>query len=197
MTIGTNYIKDLTPINCLGAWGHTTLQEFGCTIFDTAGGAFTLESVTCEITDPAGAVTTETVHNGIAFQGAWAAGSTYNAVSGVLVMLRAAGHADGTKLRFKVQSTDGANSAYLSWDVGIGPSPESTGHPVLDDIVRKPSARGNLWKIIEVVGPVGSQRFKLQSLSRAISGHILARADEVELVGPRDRALAGDIMVEE
>ncbi|MBU1743256.1 MAG: hypothetical protein KKC37_17105 [Proteobacteria bacterium] len=186
MTIGTNRIYQLTPTDCSGKWGHPLTQVFGCTVYDTAGGAFTLRSVTAERTTGAGVVTTETVHDGVGFVAPWiGAGSAWNPATGVLTCYRVGGYVDGMQIKFVVCSRDGAgDDTYSTFYVGIGFAPGTLDPPVLNQRVM---VNGKHFRITQVVGAAGSVRYECTPTDHSMAGVMLLYRNEFEYVSARGR----------
>lgn len=187
MPLGTNRIRDMVPTDCNGRWGYAVNQVFGWTLWDPPGGAFTLEEIRVWITDPAtGVAAEEVVHDGAAFQGLWVAGSAYNAGTGVTTVFRVGGYLQGTLLRFRVRSTDGANSAFSSFLVGIQDPPGTSTVPAVGQVVRS-IHDGELWELTEIVGAAGSVRYRVRARDRTKAGEMLLSPNDFIVFPPRER----------
>lgn len=188
MTIGTNRIKDLVPGQCNGRWAHGLNEIFGFTLYDSLGGAFTIQEVRAWVTNPTTGVVVESqVHTGAAFVAPWnGAGSAYNPATGVFTVQRVAGYVDGNLVRFRVQSTDGVNSSYMSFYVGIGTAPGEGAVPAVGRVVR-PKDTKYLGRIMEVVGLPGSIKYRIELNDKTIGGEMRLKANEFEVISPSAR----------
>jgi hypothetical protein len=186
MTLGTNRVRAMTPTDAAGRWNHPVGEIFGCTVYDLLGGAFTLRTVTAELTTALGVVTTETVYTGAAFQANWnGPSSTWNPATGVLTLLRTGGYAAGTQIKFTVCTRDGAgNDTYSSWYVGIGDAPDLADPPIVGDRVK---INGAHFRITGTTGAPGAIRYVCAPTSHVMAGVVHATRNDFEYVSPRGR----------